>query len=98
MDSLYFVAMLAGITWLAWWSSVSAVGEKWSPFEMLQDAADDTGDSSTATGDRYQRGSVRSWRDKADPVADVQHPVPKRHAAASWRVRGKPPAASRRQQ
>ena len=37
MDSLYFLAMLAGIAWLAWWVAFPDRAG-WSPFAMREDS------------------------------------------------------------
>lgn len=34
MDGLYFLAMLGGVAWLAWWS---VGGTGWSPFAMREE-------------------------------------------------------------
>ena len=39
MDGLYFLAMLGGMVWLAWWS---AGGSGWSPFAIREETAHET--------------------------------------------------------
>ena len=43
MDSLYFLAMLVGVAWLAVWSALPRPysGAGWWPFDMAQDDDDD---------------------------------------------------------
>jgi hypothetical protein len=69
MDGLYFLAMLGGIAWLAWWS---VGGAGWSPFAMREVPTD-------------------------DPTVELHHPLSEPSRAQPWRLRGKPPAPSRRQ-
>jgi len=36
LDTLYFLVMLAGIAWLAWWATAGASASWWSPFDMRE--------------------------------------------------------------
>jgi hypothetical protein len=95
MDSLYFVCMLIGIAWLAWWSVLKPDAIAWSPFGMLEDGADAAAGPAPAG---------QGWRARARPVggaepaepADRPAAQPQGGAAQPWRLRGKPAAAFRR--
>jgi hypothetical protein len=92
MDSLYFLCMLVGIAWLAWWSALKPGAISWSPFDMLEEAADAAAGPAPAG---------QGWRARARPgpgaqAAGLPDTQPAGGAARPWRLRATPPAASRR--
>jgi hypothetical protein len=38
LDTLYFLSMLGGIAWLAWWATAGAASPRPAPFDMREPA------------------------------------------------------------
>lgn len=104
MQSLYYLAMLIGVAWLAVWSILPPErrGIGWWPFDMRDHPGRDlSGGEADAAGRRNDRSArpqpgPAPGSGAAAPAADVQHPLPERGAAQSWRSRRDQAEASRR--
>lgn len=60
LDTLYFLSMLGGIAWLAWWATAGAASSRPAPFDMREPAKAEppvaTGPAAVAQGWRGRRG------------------------------------------
>ena len=91
MHGIYYLAMLIGVAWLCAWVAFPDVVRRFpSPFDMR----DDKRPRPTGREDNWRRAGAA--KQDAAP-AHVQHVVPERRAAKSWRVRGEPTEAAGRQ-
>lgn len=95
MDSLYFVAMIVGIGWLAVWSALPAGLPFASPFDMLEAPAEAPPalDHAPAPAPAVRPVQGGGWRQRTQPrrseaaAAVAQQPVPERQPVSSWRLR-----------
>jgi hypothetical protein len=91
MQGFYYLTMLIGIAWLCAWVAFPGIVRRHpSPFDM-HDAPPQPGDEAASLA------QPAAGRRGAAPAADLQHPLPQRGAAKSWRVRREQAQASRRE-
>jgi len=103
MQSLYYLAMLLGVAWLAVWSILPPErrGIGWWPFDM-RDGGEVQGGAHTDARDRRDgtptrhRAQRTQGHDNAAQVPEVKHPAHDRGAAQSWRARRERSQASQR--
>jgi hypothetical protein len=101
MDGFYYLFMLIGVAWLCAWMAFPDIVRRYpSPFDYrVEPPPADAGVEQPVLA--RQARSRRTWRGgkRAEPQpepVDVQHAVPERRTAQSWRVRREQAEASGR--
>lgn len=100
MNSLYYLAMLIGVGWLAVWSILppDQHGKGWWPFDMRDDMSapgEASGEVPRRHGAAWQQEKAQGPDTAVPPDTDAAASLRSRQPA-SWRTRRETAAASRR--